>query len=390
MSIETILLVILLCLGAFQGIIYGFMFWWSKNETGRTANRLFATMLFFLSYRLLVQVLRLFGLGYYDTWYHFMIDFNWVYGPLIYFFVKARVVPGFRLQYRDGIHFIPVIVQVICSNFVRIQNFYWDGTRDSLSWLGYWGYVVWMNYPTIYIIASLLIIYYAFRAEQLLNKVADQGVVIPEQTLWMRRVVLSFKLYFSIVVAVLLVDLFLFDITFSSFYYYFERFYYYPLFAGVAVLTYWLGLAGFSKKDANVLTVLATISAEERKQLQRIGDQLENIMKEERVYKDPDLTLSALAEKLAIKPYLLSRCLKLQFEKKFTDLVNEHRVVEWIQLVRDPGNERYTLLTLAYEAGFNSKASFNRAVKKHTGLSPRQLKTRIRAGVKSDPNWEWS
>lgn len=388
MNIETILLIILLCLGAFQGIIYGFMFWWNKSETGRTANRLFATILFFLSYRLLVQVLRLFGLGYYDTWYHFMIDFNWVYGPLIYLFVKARAVPGFRLQYKDGIHFIPVAVQVVCSNFVRVQNFYWDGTRESLTWLGYWGYVVWMNYPTIYIIASLLIIYYAFQAEKLLNKASDQGKIVPEQTLWIRRVVLSFKIYFSVVVAVLLADLLLFDITFSSFYYYFERFYYYPLFAGVAILTYWLGMAAFSKKDVNVLTAQATITPEERRELRKIGTRLERIMLQEQVYRDPNLTLPGLAEKLAIKPYLLSRCLKLHFEKKFNDFVNEHRVEALIRLLRDPESERFTLLTLAYEAGFNSKASFNRAVKKHTGLSPRQLKNDIAEGTGPDPNWE--
>ena len=79
------------------------------------------------------------------------VEFNWIYGALIYFFVKAYVTPKFRLNFkRDWIHFLPVIIEFLWSNYIKSQNFYWDGTRESLSWLGYWGYVVWMHYPTMY------------------------------------------------------------------------------------------------------------------------------------------------------------------------------------------------------------------------------------------------
>jgi AraC-like DNA-binding protein len=44
------------------------------------------------------------------------------------------------------------------------------------------------------------------------------------------------------------------------------------------------------------------------------------------------------------------------------------------RLLSDEKNKNYTLLALAYEAGFNSKASFNRAVKKLTGKPPGALK----------------
>jgi len=49
-------------------------------------------------------------------------------------------------------------------------------------------------------------------------------------------------------------------------------------------------------------------------------------------------------------------------------------VKEVSALMQDPDNDKYTLLSLAYEAGFNSKSSFNRAVKKHLGVSPSELK----------------
>ncbi|MEL7065514.1 MAG: helix-turn-helix domain-containing protein, partial [Bacteroidota bacterium] len=57
------------------------------------------------------------------------------------------------------------------------------------------------------------------------------------------------------------------------------------------------------------------------------------------------------------------------------EYVNTWRVKEVQQLLKEPQNQKYTLLSIALEAGFNSKSSFNRAVKKHLGISPSELKT---------------
>ena len=169
MSVSSTILVVILALGSVQGITYGIILL-NSRKGNLVANRILAAMLFFFSYRLLVQILRLFGVGYYDTWYYFMLDYSWVHGPLLYFYVKAQLEPKFRFQRKDLIHFIPLAIQVGFSIFVRIQNLYWDGTRESLSWLGYWGYLVWMNLSTIYFVASILIIIYAQKSTILLHK----------------------------------------------------------------------------------------------------------------------------------------------------------------------------------------------------------------------------
>ncbi|MEL6843323.1 MAG: AraC family transcriptional regulator, partial [Bacteroidota bacterium] len=121
------------------------------------------------SYRLLVQILRLFGLGHYDSWYYIMLDLSWIHGALIYFYTIAQTQANFKLERKHLIHFLPVFIQISFSVFVRLQNLYWDGTRESLSWLGYYGYVLWMNNSTIYIIASSLIIIYGLKSLKLLN-----------------------------------------------------------------------------------------------------------------------------------------------------------------------------------------------------------------------------
>ncbi|MFK7783035.1 helix-turn-helix domain-containing protein, partial [Psychroserpens sp.] len=60
----------------------------------------------------------------------------------------------------------------------------------------------------------------------------------------------------------------------------------------------------------------------------------------------------------------------------FSDFVNSYRIEELKQLINDPKNDNLTLLALAFDVGFNSKASFNRAVKKLTGKPPSDLKSK--------------
>ncbi len=373
MEVEIILIVILLSLGAVQGLVYGVIFWQSQGPN-KTSNRILAAMLFFLAYRLIVETMLLFGLGEYDIWYHWMIDFNWVYGPLIYFYVKSQLQPDFRFQKQDILHFIPVGIQFILSNFVRAQNFYWDGRHESLSWMGRWAYIIWMNYPTMYIIASLLIIVYSFKAGKLLNQHSATIVNKQNKIAWLKRLVFYFRLYFLMVLGILMVDWLFFQ---DFEYYYFTRFYYYPLFIGVAVLTYWLGIASFSRKDQIPKHPRPILTTEKKDQLQTLASVLTRSMEEDKLYKNQELSLPILAEHLNTKPYLLTNCLKTQFNSKFNDYINEYRLQELIRLLKEEDNEKFTLLSLAYEAGFNSKASFNRATKKHLGLTPSELKKQI-------------
>lgn len=376
MSVSNTLIILLLALGATQGIVYGGILLRS-TANNKMANRILAIILFFLSYRLLVQILRLYGLGYYDGWYYVMLDFSWIHGPLLYFYVKSHLNTDFKFKKSDLPHLIPFVIQVSFSIFVRLQNLYWDGTRESLSWLGYWGYVVWMNLCTIYLVASILIIVYATKSQKLVRLQEQKKSYSKERMIWLRRVLLAFKIYFSLVMGILVVDLIVTGSSDFMSYFYFTKFYYYPFFIGISGLTYWLGLEGYKRKDLKKVATKPKFSEEEQKQLQVIADNLMRSMEENKWFKDPELTLSNLAGKMQIKPYLLTKCLNAVIDQKFADYINQLRVEELKHLLQQPENEKFTLLSLAYEAGFNSKSSFNRAVKKHLGISPTELKTKL-------------
>lgn len=97
---------------------------------------------------------------------------------------------------------------------------------------------------------------------------------------------------------------------------------------------------------------------------------LEQIMHEQKPYKNAELSVANLSSMLDIKPYLLSKVLNEHYKKNFRDYINEYRVNEFIRLASSDEFKNYTFLALAHEVGFNSKSTFNLAFKKIKKLSP--------------------
>ena len=290
-STGSALLILLLAVGAVQGLVYGVLLFKSNNEN-KQANQFLGVILLIFSYRLIVQSMRLFGLGYYDGWYYVMLDFSWVNGALLYFYIRALINQSIKLNKSDIYHFYPLLIQVGFSVFVRIQNIYWDGTRESLSWLGYWGYVFWMNNPTIYLVASSLLIFYSFSSFKLLREVSDSVTIEPDRIQWIRRILYSFSVFFILVFVTLLTDLLYNAFITNDYYFYFTRFYYYPFFIGLSLLTYWLGFEGFKRKDDRGIIIKPDISEKLKKQLELLSKELDQKMESEFLFRNPELTVS--------------------------------------------------------------------------------------------------
>ena len=94
------------------------------------------------------------------------------------------------------------------------------------------------------------------------------------------------------------------------------------------------------------------------------------LMQTEKTYTDPELTLSDLAQKINVHPNTLSQIINSVEQKNFYEYINDLRVEEFKKLIAIPDNQKFTLLSLAFDSGYNSKTAFNRNFKKNTGHSP--------------------
>ncbi len=100
---------------------------------------------------------------------------------------------------------------------------------------------------------------------------------------------------------------------------------------------------------------------------------LQQFMQSEKPYLDADLTLSDLAERLRTNTSTLSRVINTGLGQNFNDFINTYRVRAFIEEVRQGRHLQQTLLSIALDCGFNSKATFNRSFRKLEGKSPREF-----------------
>ena len=100
-------------------------------------------------------------------------------------------------------------------------------------------------------------------------------------------------------------------------------------------------------------------------------------MVSDRPYTDSNLTLVKLAGQLDISENKLSQVINTRSQNNFFEFVNRYRVELLIEKMKSGEHKSRTLLGLAFDSGFNSKASFNRSFKRITGLTPSDyLKTK--------------
>ena len=101
-------------------------------------------------------------------------------------------------------------------------------------------------------------------------------------------------------------------------------------------------------------------------------EKLIDFMKEEKPYLNPDLNLQLLADSLGLTRHQLSGMINLRFKKTFYDVIHDYRIGETLELMKSSHHKSYTLESIAFSSGFNSKATFNRVFKKVIGKTPSQ------------------
>ncbi len=100
-------------------------------------------------------------------------------------------------------------------------------------------------------------------------------------------------------------------------------------------------------------------------------------MKTDKPHLDPEINLVLLSRKLKVSPEYLSDIINSRLNKNFYDFINHYRIEEFKQLCKALESKKLTLISLAYDSGFNSKATFNRVFKKEVGCTPSEYYSKV-------------
>jgi len=105
---------------------------------------------------------------------------------------------------------------------------------------------------------------------------------------------------------------------------------------------------------------------------------VKHLMEVEKIYRDENISLQSLAEKVRTKPYILSQVLNERMNRNFHDLINYYRIEEAKQILACSRGEYLKMAALAGEVGFNTTAAFHKVFKKHTGMTPIEYQKEVK------------
>ena len=376
---ETVrdLLLLLIFLGAAQGIFLGTAVWGHKRDH-RTANRILAVLLIITA--IVISNFIFCQTPFHEGFPHFAglhLPLTYLFGPLFLFYVKALTTPRFRFRKQDLVHAVPVVLCVVYllpfffqNGAAKLQsvaegssNVDWWATQ-GLTLLHLFGYLIWV---------IVLLGRHAEGIKNLFSSIQQINLV------WLRNLTAA-------VLAVWAVNVFVFvrgdyDNPIS---------YIIPLI--LSLIVYAIGYLGFRQPEifssavaepapSNTSSERYATSALTEKQADKYLDRLLQSIDDQKPHLDPDLTLPELAKQLSISTHHLSQVINQRLDQNFFDFVNSYRVEEAKRRLADPRSHYLTIVAIAQEAGFNSKSAFYTAFRKHTGMTPSQFKGTVQGGA---------
>jgi AraC-like DNA-binding protein len=370
----------LLLLPFVHGMLFAILLFWRSIRRQRGNDAWMALLLLVLS--ITVGFWMLGFAGWYDTHdaftsFMFYFPFNLLLfvGPCLWFYFQSTVNAGFKPTRSHWPHaLLPAFLLLLCVvklavdyltqyPFPDTEEFQF-GTRGSWAQLDKSLPVKFISYASVFYYLYLTLRNFTRYRIYLVNHFSETESLSLN---WLRRMLFATG-------AALLV-FFLFFVTgliTGSVSYKLSWFAY----TGIGILIYYLSIQSYLFSPHQLRQLNFVPAAEEAVPKPDPGDlekriaHLQQIIIQQRPYLDPELTLAQLARLNDTNTATLSKVINSKLGQNFNDYINGLRIAEFQNSLRRGEHKKHTLMALAFDAGFNSKATFNRAFRKVTGQSP--------------------
>ena len=320
-------------------------------------------------------------MGWYDTYRntkinYFLVSMDLLMAPLIFFYVKSVVTPGFRLSKKHIKHFIPWLLFFMTKGVIYLYDQQQPGFDEHQN--GYlvenfqWPYLD----PLVTFFSSaqmLLYLAFSFQVYSIYKGEIRQffSNTAKKELNWIRNFLLVYSFIFGYGLLQIFIDEYVMEMSWT-------QKWWIQFFSAVAIL--YFGVKGyftdfdFLKDFKKPKTKTEPLSGSapttmDRTLLKRKAD-IQTLFQKEKIFLDPELNLNQLSQKTALNRGEVSEVINLGFGMNFNDFVNQFRIKEFKKRLSGGDHKQYSLVGLAFECGFNSKATFNRVFKKAVRLTP--------------------
>ena len=300
--------------------------------------------------------------------------FSFLYGPLLFLYFK-KVIHNHTFRYKDLLHFIPTvlfliyIIPIYALSGSEKLNLMLNRVKNGLNASDSEQLVL------IVLLKLTSLIIYGYFIRKLYLKSSKKSDIIKSDRLWQRNL---YHIHFLYIFAYAIYGI-LINITISSgFFYHFQL-------GSMALMVLYIGYSAniqpsvfngvisytnrlFPKYEKSGLTPSLSIE---------LKNHLEHLLTNEQIYKENDINLEMVAEKLNTSRHNASQVINEHFKISFHELVNTYRIQEAKRILSDDKKRNLNIIDVAYEVGYNNKVTFNKAFKKGTQLTPSQFQRSI-------------
>jgi AraC-like DNA-binding protein len=336
LSITGIALVIVSGLGVIHGLLLAaFLFLHIRGS--RLSNRILGFLLIVLSFRVGKSVLLEFADDLNVKLIFIGLGSMLLIGPLFYLFSKSLSLRSFTLRKTHLFHFLPAILGVGFG--------FWIEESHLRSYPIWFFIVVYATYYGHYIVYLIIGYRDAIKAVtmQPSNSRLIRLIFFGLLAIWVVYILNLFDEDIPYIIGPVLYSVVAYSISF------------------VIIKNRFIDKVDHEKYKSTQIP--ETLSEE-------IYTKIQKLMVDEKAFKNPELSLKALSGQFRQSPQIISMVINQKSGKNFNSFINQYRIEEARQQLRDPKFEHFTILAIAMESGFNSVSSFNTAFKKQTGLTP--------------------
>ena len=320
-------------------------------------------------------------------------------GPVIYFYIQSLLNPAFRFGKQQWLHLVPGILYLLYNVVMVVADklvlaniyFYADGRdKDFDNWYQYLGFFSML----FYFIISLK--YYTMYRKLMVQVISYADVTLFK---WIRNFLVAFLTMLVVKLLFTLAS----NIPAFQHLDYVGPWWEYLTFA---IIFYYIAITGMSNaihtkvsfrlnalgnntvlllQNVNTITKTTVEDAEviviendtkityknDENLLAEWKPKIIAFVQHAKAYEDAELSLTQVARALQTNPSIISKVINQGFQLNFNDFINKYRIEAVKEKLAAGEQKKQTLLGIAYDCGFNSKATFNRAFKKFTNVAPK-------------------
>ncbi|MEL6731557.1 MAG: helix-turn-helix domain-containing protein [Bacteroidota bacterium] len=299
------------------------------------------------------------------------MDFSSAYGPLAYFHILYIKSPARPFRAKDFLHFLPAILFdgiYFSALFIYLRN-HMDWAMEHIPLIQAMG----LSMAILGVIQLSIYIYFMYKESLHVSILVKEFEPVRR---WLRALIMTWCTLVGFILLVAPIALwFIEDFDDHDF------LIYKPMGALVGISINVLGYLYLLKYSQAVDLYTDRVQKFQFSQveLNEKKAQILAALREDKLYQDSELTVAKFAEHLNWPINDLSRIINESLGTNFNHLINQHRVEAFKVLAKDPVNRKYSIMGLGEEVGFRSKASFYRAFKQETGMTPSEF-------IKSQPD----